>query len=807
LALPILFFVSGALGLVYEVLWMRQLTVLFGATTLATTATLSAFFLGLAGGSAALGARARTWRRPLLAFGVLEIGVALGAGLVPEVLSLYGDLYPSLARALSSHPGLFTLVKLLLAMIALGLPTFCMGGTLPALAETVALRRVGPRVSVGGLYAANLAGATLGALAVPFLLLPRLGAEASVRCAMAGSVLVGVAACVLGAGAARDAVGAPRSQASTTAATAPRGVMLLGALSGVFTLALQTLWTRMFSLVHENSIYSFSVVVVLFLVGLSAGAVGARVAIHRSQAPTLLLARSWAAAGLLILASPRVFERLTDGLAFLPSADWLSSLGRLLWVGIPTLLPATIAMGMVLPLLIEHIGAESRSLGRLLAMNTMGAILGPLLATFALGPMLGLWKSLVLIGVSIVACGMATALAPRERWAWGGLLVAALAGLRPFALPAARVGPGERLVSVREGSHGTTAVIEDDRDRWITVNNSYVLGGRAAAEDERWQGHLPLLLHPSPRRVAFLGLGTGITAGAALLHPVERVLALELVPEVVAAAGEDFKEMNGGLARDRRVTLVTDDARNYLAASPAPFDVIVGDLLVPWRPGEAALYTQEHFETVRRALAPDGLCCQWVPLYQLSAEQLAILLRTFAAVFPDTTLWRGHFLPDEPALAMVGHLSGRPLDVAGIDRRTAALGASLRGAESDNPFLQAPAGLWLFAVGPLRNDARWLGADDGRRNRDGNPWVELLSPRRRGGLGGAPLEALLEAAAAEPLEGTPLAALDAAHRGFMRTGAALGRASLARTEEGEQAVLALLRTLPADLQRALEVSP
>jgi spermidine synthase len=590
--------------------------------------------------------------------------------------------------------------------------------------------------------------------------------------------------------------------AAEVSAEAPPHVLGLAALSGVVTLAVQSLWTRMFALVHENSIHSFVAIVVLFLVGLAAGAAAVRPDKRRLPAARML-ALAWSAAGLLIVASPRLFFSLTDGLGYLAETGD-NPFARLLWLGALIVLPAAVALGMAVPLLIEMAGpVRGIQVGRLLGVNTLGAIVGPLAVTFVLAPRLGLWWSLVSLG-AVVALAGAWAGFPRRGPA---AVLAGLIGLvvltAPGSLPAVRVraAAGERLLSVREGSHGTTAVIEDAQDRWITVNNSYVLGGAAEAGEERWQGHLPLFLHPAPRRVAFLGLGTGITAGAALVHPVETIVALEIVPEVVAAAAMDFADHNAGLLQDPRVSVVTEDARNYLAASPGGFDVIVGDLLVPWRPGEAALYSKEHFESVRRALAADGVFCQWLPLYQLSEEQTAVLVRTFTDVFPVTTVWRGNFLPAHATLALVGHLSPRPLDADRIDRRVAELAPVLQVA---NPFLAHPAGFWLFAVGEADPRAGWL--PEGR-NTDDTPRIELLSPSIQGdgrptGLAGSRLIALQERFAQAPPAGTPLAALGPMRLGWRETGAALARASLGE----EEGVWSLLQTMPPELQKSLGVT-
>jgi spermidine synthase len=273
---------------------------------------------------------------------------------------------------------------------------------------------------------------------------------------------------------------------------------------------------------------------------------------------------------------------------------------------------------------------------------------------------------------------------------------------------------------------------------------------------------------------------------------------------VAAAARADFADFNARVVDDPRAEVVIDDGRNYLASTPGAFDVVVGDLLVPWRPAEAPLYTREHFESVRRALRADGVFCQWLPLYQLSPDQLAIVVRTFVEVFPTATLWRGNFNPDEATLALVGQVGSRALEPDAVDARVLALATSGEG----NPFLKHPAGMWLYLVGPLKREMSWLAGAP--RNRDGAPWVELLSAaahatRDRAVPASGRVTAFLEQVAREPLDGTPLRGLDDRHRAWKATGAELSRASLVRGEEGQERVVAILRTLPPELQKSLEV--
>jgi spermidine synthase len=801
-----LFFLSGALGLVYEVLWMRRFALLFGGTVVAATATLSGFFLGVAVGSALFGARARAWRRPLLAFGLLEGGVGLGALLALPLFEALRSLQPLAFSFHVQSPGL-VLAQTLLAMAVVGLPAVCMGGTLPALAEEAARPGRGLGVPVGRLYAVNLAGAVAGTLAIPFVALPALGVTGSYAAAVAGSVLVAAVACGLGARAPAREPASPSAEAARPARRVAGGLLGLAALSGFGSLGAQALFTRMFSMVHESSLQAFAIVLVVFLVGLSGGAALACAALRRGLPPRLGLGLAWVAGGALVMTSPRLFHSATDGLAYLSAASDAQLVAKLLGLGALTVLPATLALGAALPLLFELGGGEGRDAGavtgRLVMANTLGAILGPLAVTFAIAPALGPWTALLALGGLLAAAG-ASQLPGRARVA--GLVAAALVaaataphGLAPVALRAER---GERLVSLREGSSGTTAVLEDARDRWITVNNTYVLGGSASAVEERWQVHLPLLLHPAPRRVAALGLGTGISAGAALDHPFENLLALEIVPEVVEAARQDFTRWNHGLLEDPRVRVWVGDGRLALAYG-GPFDVVVGDLLVPWRPGEAPLYTREHFAAVRGALAPDGLFCQWLPVYQLSEAQLAIAVRTFVDVFPRTTLWRGNFLPDLATLALVGHDDQGPLPVARVDARVEALRPRLREAE---PLLQHPAGLWLHLVTPLGPAASWLA--DAPIDTDDHPRLELLGPRdldRPGRFARGPLIGLYGDPRRRRLEATPLVGLDETHRGWWGVGLALTRATALPPDTAPERVLEALRELPPALRSALGV--
>jgi len=825
-----LFLASGALGLIYEVLWLRRFALLFGATAPATAATLAAVFTGWGLGSLAIGARCARWRRPLRTFGWLEAGVGAGALLVEPLLRAAQPLLAGMATALGEHPGLLLGVKTALAIVSILPATLLMGASLPVLGQVVAGNRGRLGVAAGGLYAVNTLGAAAGALAVPFALLPRLGAAGTTLAAAACSAAVGVAAWSLdaalersGAAARQSPEVAPSGQNDGSGGAAGQGAISMGILSlaflsGLLTLALETLAARAMAQVHENSVHSFAVVLAIFLIGLACGAGAARGLLQRGVNARRLLGVAWAGAGGYVLLTPRLFLWLSDGMNYAGGAGWDRGGIRLAWIALATLLPSALLCGVVLPALMEIAGGSAGRpagpvLGRLLGANTGGAIAGPLLATFFVLPAVGLWWSLTFAGLAMALAGewalsgpsgRGGALARLPRYAVIGL---ALLLLRPASVPRVRVEGGERLAWLADGPFGTVAVIESESQRRMKVDNFYLVGGNASTGEERLQAHIPLLLHPAPRRVAFLGLGTGVTAGAALLHPaVAEVTAVEIVPEVARASRDQFHDASLAFASDARTRVVLDDARQWLPAQDGAFDVIVGDLFVPWRRGEAALLTREQFGAVRRALAPGGLFCQWVPMYQMSEEDFRIVLRTFVDVFPGATLWHGDLRPDQPAIGLVARANGEPLQPDEADANSRAFA---RLGDPTNPYLSDPAGLWLYFIGPVDPHDPWL--TGARINRDDRPWIELLTPASgagsgRRGLVGRPATALLDRLRGSLRGGPAERLLGAARTGYRAAGRRLWEASLlgmeGRDEEADAVGLEVVSALPAPLQRA-----
>jgi spermidine synthase len=337
------------------------------------------------------------------------------------------------------------------------------------------------------------------------------------------------------------------------------------------------------------------------------------------------------------------------------------------------------------------------------------------------------------------------------------------------------------------------------------MNNSYSLGGTVdRIERERTQTLLPLMLHPAPSQTFFLGLGTGITAGEAVRHPVERIVVCELVPEVVHAAKDYFGPWTRGLTTDTRVDIRTEDGRQFLAATDEQFDVIVSDLFVPWHAGTGTLYTREHFETVRSRLKSGGLFAQWLPLFQLSQRDFEVIARTLIEVFPHVTLWRGDFYGNRPIVALIASLEPMRVDPAHLELRGRQLAPEL----TDEEILAAVLPFYAGNLGAARGV---LGAGD--VNTDEHPVIEYLSPVAQWSdvnsspwFVSMPLVRFFERLqASAPFASDPyLAGLSAVERGYVEAGFLYYRAIVHRLrDEDEEAQVDLaetLRRLPESVQ-------
>lgn len=742
-----LFVFSGAAALVYQVLWVRELGLLFGSTAQAAALTIAIFFAGIALGGWLFGRMAGRLTRPLAAFGWVEIGVgltALGHFLVADT---YFALYPALHAAVGAHPLLDTGAKALVAATILMPPAVLMGGTLPLIGQRVvrAPERLGRLGSA--LYALNTAGGAMGALAAGFVLPIWLGFSGAYLLAVATDIAIGLAALSLAWRTGPAEVAAPRRRRPDTSTVAarcagtaaedrasrealsaplPRGLWAVAFLSGFATLAVEVIWTRLFAQVLQNSVYTYALVLTVFLAALALGAsfANALSRLRRISPEAVLVGLLLVSAG-VVAGTPHLFHHLTDGLSYLGGQrDFTGYVAEVARVAALTMLLPGAVLGAVLPYLLRLMQSAGRSpgetLGRLIAVNTSGAILGALAGGFvilpALGAWAGLWALAALYLLLPLVLRLPLGLRPLRFAAPVGVL--ALALIMP-PLDNIRLRPGETLLEMREGSAAHVAVIQREGSKFIRVNNFYTLGGSGALVPERNQTMIPLLSHPDPREIFFLGMGTGISAGAGLVADPVRVTVCELLPDVIRLARAYFEPYVGGLFDDPRVTIHAEDGRQCLARSRASYDLIIADLFTPWRAGVGNVYTVEHYRLAARRLNPGGAYVQWVPLYQVSRAELDMIAATMAEVFPELTLWRGDLYPERSILALVGRMDPAQLDPATLARQWRAL----TGAEASDDILAARA--LKFYAG---NAASGLFAG-AALNTDDRPRIEYLAPR------------------------------------------------------------------------------
>ena len=752
-----LVFLSGAAGLVYEVLWLKELSLLFGSTAYAASTTLAVFFLGLAAGGALFGRWAPRLRSPLRAYAWIELAIAASAVLYFVLLEAYFQLYGPLYGAFSERPAAFNAFRVLLATLVLLPPAALMGGTLPVLGQHVVRRPDELGRNGSWLYAVNTIGAAGGALLAGFVLPPALGFNRAYLLAMAVNAAVAGLAWRLAraddleagrrpdvpAGARRRAerrAGASRSGPSAAYAGGAHGpAWLLAAvagLSGVFALGLEVLWTRMFAQVLQNSVYTFTTILVVFLAALATGSALANRLCRARAAPAQVLWMLLTLSGLGVAATPFAFYAITAGVSSLNTGDgWIAYVVSIFANTMLVLFLPAALLGSVLPYLLRAAegspAAPGAVIGRLAALNTAGGVVGSLAAGFMLLGTIGLWNSVRLIAAGYLALALALAWrgwrTPRARLVPAAITIGALA-LLGTALDASRLDVvnvaaerGEELLAAWEGPDGVVAVVERSGNRRMKLNNFYTLGGTGSIEQEQNQALLPLMTHPRPREVFLLGLGTGITAGTALRHPVERLLVCEITHDVITAAAAYFNAPSGGLFTDPRASVRACDARNHLLGTAERYDVIIADLFVPWRAGVGNLYSREHFTAARERLNAGGIFVQWLPLYQVSRREFDVVARTMLTVFEQVTLWRGSFSAELPFAALVGAAGPTALDPGVIERNGRHLsgGAPLPDATALAVTLPFYAGNLSMADGLI---------PPGPINTDDRPLVEYLAP-------------------------------------------------------------------------------
>ena len=695
LLLHALVILSGVSALAYQILWMRQLGLLFGNTAHAAATTLTVFFLGLSAGSLYWGRRSQTNAPTLRTYALLETGIAVTALLVFATRPLFAWLLPAVYPAMES-PAAAIAIKGSFALLMIFPPTFFMGGTIPVLGGVVIQQQTQFGNIAARLYGLNTIGAALGVLLSAFWLVPVLGFTLTCVLAIGLNLLIAVLAFKIDTGASQPLQAAarrsPESSEGTKPALLPEKVILgLCFLSGFAMLGLEVLWTRLLAQVHENSVYSFALVLIVVLVCLAVGALASSRLARTSLDPMHGLAGLLLLGGTAVTFFPNLMMAVSDDLQMMNAVGSFSEyVEQMLKTAFATIGPSCFLLGMVFPYLMKNQEARvelpARTIGTMSALNTIGGILGAIVCGFVLLQALGLWKgfqaiaTLYLLAVLILPSGKSL-FVTGCRVAAALILMVGWLGIYSSALPQTGRPDGQernRLLESWQSSDCTVTVHENaDGNRYISVNSHYNLGSTGARFTQNNQGRIPMFMHGNAKRIFFLGLGTGMSAGAVLdreqFPEVESVLACELVEEVVLAARKYMtddgrgRDYTNGLFDDPRATIRVEDGRHRLMASPDTYDVINADLFLPYRNGAGSLYSRDHFDIVRQRLAPGGIFVQWLPMYQLTDHEFGVIARTMLESFDQVTLWWNNIIPGSESMALVGHVTPVSIPVENRD--------------------------------------------------------------------------------------------------------------------------------------------
>jgi spermidine synthase len=688
--LLLLFIASGCAALIYEIVWFELLQLVIGSSAISLSILLGTFMGGMCVGSLALSRVIGARHHPLRVYAALEIGVGAIGLAVPVCVPIVGGYYASWAG--SGIAGI--LLRGIAAGVCLLPPTLLMGATLPAISRWVDTDSQG--ISWLGLfYGGNIAGAVAGSLIAGFYLLRVYDVATATYVAVALNVAVSLLALILAG--ITPAIAAREPAGSTRRAPDAWSIYLAVALSGMTALAAEVVWTRLLSLLFGATVYTFSLILAVFLIGLGIGSSVGSAAARSLAWPRVVFG---ACQILLCGAIAWTAYMLTDSLPYWPvnpsiSTDpWFTfqlDFVRCLWA----VLPGAVLWGASFPLALASVALPgqdpARLVGGIYAANTLGAIAGAVGA-----PFLVLWRgSQYTQQALIVICAISALLAlepasaggdrVRSRLQFAVLLVAvggaALLARAVHQVPPVLVGYGRYaatrvgqadFVYVGEGLNASVAVSRLSNGV-LNYHNAGKVQASSEPQDMRLQrmlGHLTTLIPEHPRSVLVIGCGAGVTAGAVSIDPkVEHETIAEIEPLVPLVVSTYFSEHNFDVVRNPKVTVENDDARHYLLTSSLKFDGITSDPLDPWVKGAAMLYTGEFFEMVKEHLNPGGVVTLFVQLYESNEAAVKSEMATFFEAFPNGIIWGNTNNGAGYDLVLLGQVEPTRIDVDRIQTR------------------------------------------------------------------------------------------------------------------------------------------
>jgi len=742
-AMLALFVGSGAAALIYQVVWFQILSLVIGSSTVSLGVLLGTFMGGMCLGSLLLPRVVSAAHHPLTVYGLMELAIGGIGLLVLATVPLIGNLYTAWAGT-----GMFSMIlRSLVAAICLLPPTLLMGATLPAVARWVQTTPKG--VSwLGFFYGGNTAGAVLGSLAAGFYLLREYDVMVATFAAAALNVIVGVAALAL---AKRSAYVPAAGGTEDVRAVNPWPIYAAIGLSGMTALSAEVLWTRLLSLLFGATVYTFSLVLAVFLAGLGIGSSAGSLVAPRLAHPRTAFA--WCqillVAGIAwtsyVLSAWMPFWPVNPSLATSPWINVQLDLARCLFA----VLPPAILWGASFPLALASIAAPGqdpgRLVGRLYAANTVGAIVGSLFASLLLVAWIGTQKAQQLLIISAAISGLIVLATDTTRRATAAAQLAPAVAVLLAVLLARSVPPVPGLLiaygryaatwigqnEIFYSGEGLTSSVAVSRtpNGVLNYHNAGKVQASSEPQDMRLQrmlGHLTTLLPASPRSVLVIGCGAGVTAGAASVDPaVTQLKIAEIEPLVPQVVSRFFSEHNFSVVTNPKTTIHLDDARHFILTTDETFDAITSDPLDPWVKGAANLYTEEFFEAAKRRLNPGGVVTLFVQLYESNLDAVKSEVGTFLKVFPNGSVWANTMEGRGYDMVLVGSVEPLRIDVDAVQRKLqqpayAVLAQSLR-----EIGMFSAVDLFATYAGNAAELAPWL--QDAQINRDRNLRLQYLA--------------------------------------------------------------------------------
>ena len=683
--ISILFFLSGLTSLVYQIIWMRQLSLFFGSDIYAASITLGTFMAGLSLGSYISGSLGDNVKKPILIYGILEIFIALCALLFPLIIFGMDETFRFIYQNyFFDQPLKYHLFRLLISIFTILIPSIFMGATLPLLIRQFAKKKIELGERVGFFYSINTFGALTGTILAGFILIQIAGISYSNIIMVLINITIGIIAIIFSFNifdknenfSAKQYEKEDVSNVDKIHKFDSKYILFSTFFTGMAALALEVVWIRVLVKSFSGTTHSFSIMLTCFLFGIFFGSKKISKKLSNNYYPILILFKLqlWLAATVALLApltyiAPNIFGNLTWTLISLTDGNFaISSILAQFFVASLLILVPTTLLGASFPAAVQsyvnNFDFRARGTGYIYAFNTFGAVVGSLIGGFILLPIFGTRISLIIIAVLFFFSALFLIKLIKRIENYNNFInfhkflpiaIFIASSIAISIMPSKTIlnynmqkNTKPNIIYHNDGVSHTIDIVKSDEGHIIMMVNGNIEADTTYLQKRHFilKAHLPLLLHGEANEVAVIGLGLGITLKSLLNNPLVKNLKLiELSPEMIKAHQLN-PEISGHALKNSKLKIIVDDARNYMNMSSRKFDIITADPIHPRITGVGYLYTKEYYEILKKRLTTNGIVLQWMPMYRISKKSFDVALKTFVEVYPNYSFWyvRGHGL-------------------------------------------------------------------------------------------------------------------------------------------------------------------